>query len=78
MLACSLYRLKMFVTYLSARASPSFMTYNKVFEVNLGKVVISTECALMALDDNNPLSEKEMSAFKLTSQGMKTHDIATA
>ncbi|NDW22404.1 hypothetical protein [Alteromonas hispanica] len=54
------------------------MTYNKVFEVNLGKVVISTECALMALDDNNPLSEKEMSAFKLTSQGMKTHDIATA
>ena len=47
-------------------------------EVIAGKIVISTELALMALDDNNPLSEKEMSALKLASEGMKTHDIASA
>ncbi|WP_334064571.1 response regulator transcription factor [Alteromonas genovensis] len=47
-------------------------------DVIAGKVVISTELALMALDDNNPLSEKEMSALKLASEGMKTHDIASA
>ena len=30
----------------------------------------------MALDDNNPLSKKEMSALKLASEGLKNQDIA--
>lgn len=43
-----------------------------------GEKVISPELAIMALDDNNPLSEKEMSALKLASDGLKTQDIAKA
>lgn len=41
-----------------------------------GEKVISPELAIMALDDNNPLSSKEMAALKLASEGQKTHDIA--
>jgi two-component system response regulator DesR len=41
-----------------------------------GEKVISPELAIMALDDNNPLSSKEMAALKLASDGHKTHDIA--
>ena len=41
-----------------------------------GEKVISPELAIMALDDNNPLSSKEMAALKLASEGHKTHDIA--
>lgn len=46
---------------------------NKVIN---GEKVISPELAIMALDDNNPLSAKEMSALKLASDGFKTQDIA--
>lgn len=48
---------------------------NKVIN---GEKVISPELAIMALDDNNPLSMKEMSALKLASDGLKTQDIAKA
>ena len=48
---------------------------NKVIN---GEKVISPELAIMALDDNNPLSAKEMSALKLASDGLKTQDIAKA
>lgn len=48
---------------------------NKVIN---GEKVISPELAIMALDDNNPLSAKEMSALKLASDGFKTQDIAKA
>lgn len=41
-----------------------------------GERVISPELALMALDDNNPLSAKESKALKLAADGLKTHDIA--
>jgi two-component system response regulator DesR len=41
-----------------------------------GKKVISPELAIMALDDNNPLSPKEMAALKLAAEGLKTQEIA--
>lgn len=41
-----------------------------------GDKVISPELAIMALDDNNPLSSKEMAALKLASEGLKTQEIA--
>ncbi|NMH61518.1 response regulator transcription factor [Alteromonas ponticola] len=41
-----------------------------------GERVIDPELALMALDDNNPLSEKERKALKLAGDGLKTQDIA--
>ena len=44
--------------------------------VHHGERVIDPELALMALDDNNPLSSKEQKALKLASEGLKTHDIA--
>lgn len=41
-----------------------------------GDKVVSPELAIMALDDNNPLSSKEMAALKLASEGLKTQEIA--
>jgi two-component system response regulator DesR len=38
--------------------------------------VIAPELALMALEDNNPLSEKEASSIKLAGQGLPTKEIA--
>ena len=42
-----------------------------------GERVIDPELALLALDDNNPLSEKERKALKLASDGLKTKEIAS-
>ena len=47
-----------------------------IHKVSAGDKVISPELAIMALDDNNPLSQKEMSALKLASDGLKTQAIA--
>lgn len=41
-----------------------------------GQRVIDPELALMALDDNDPLTEKERKAVRLAGEGMKTADIA--
>ena len=51
---------------------------NAIYKVHAGERIIAPELALMALDDNNPLTDKECAALKLASDGMKTHDIATA
>jgi two-component system response regulator DesR len=48
---------------------------NKVYE---GQRFIDPELALMALDDKNPLSEKERRAIKLAGEGMKTKDISAS
>ena len=45
--------------------------------INRGERVIDPELALLALDDNNPLSEKERKALKLASDGLKTKEIAS-
>ena len=44
--------------------------------VNNGTKVFNAELALSALDDNDPLSEKERKALKLASDGLKTAEIA--
>ncbi len=49
---------------------------SSIHKVMSGERVISPELAIMALDDNNPLSQKEMMALKLASEGDKTQDIA--
>jgi two-component system response regulator DesR len=51
---------------------------NAIYKVHAGERIIAPELALMALDDNNPLTDKECAALKLASDGVKTHDIATA
>jgi two-component system response regulator DesR len=44
--------------------------------VNNGNKVFNAELALSALDDNDPLSDKERKALKLASDGLKTSEIA--
>jgi two-component system response regulator DesR len=58
------------------KESDSDYLIKAIHDVSAGEKVISTELAIMALDDNNPLSKKEMSALKLASEGFKTQDIA--
>lgn len=60
------------------KESDSDYLINAINQVINGEKVISPELAIMALDDNNPLSAKEMSALKLASDGLKTQDIAKA
>lgn len=47
-----------------------------VKNVSEGKKVFNAELALTALDDNDPLSDKERKALKLASDGLKTAEIA--
>ncbi|GFD71999.1 DNA-binding response regulator [Tenacibaculum sp. KUL113] len=58
------------------KESDSDYLIKAIHDVSAGEKVISTELAIMALDDNNPLSKKEMSALKLASEGLRTQDIA--
>ncbi|BFT31286.1 response regulator transcription factor [Alteromonas sp. D210916BOD_24] len=58
------------------KESDSDYLIDALHKITQGEKVISTELAIMALDDNNPLSQKEMSALKLASDGLKTQDIA--
>ncbi|NQZ24667.1 MAG: response regulator transcription factor [Colwellia sp.] len=45
-------------------------------KVMLGKKVIDPELAIAALDDVDPLSDKERKALSLAGEGKTTHDIA--
>lgn len=58
------------------KESDSDYLIDAIHKVSAGEKVISTELAIMALDDNNPLSQKEMAALKQASEGLKTQDIA--
>jgi len=58
------------------KESDSDYLISAIRKVVNGEKVVSPELAIMALDDNNPLSSKEMAALKLASEGHKTHDIA--
>ncbi len=58
------------------KESDSDYLIDAIHKVSAGDKVISPELAIMALDDNNPLSQKEMSALKLASDGLKTQAIA--
>ena len=58
------------------KESDSDYLIDAIHKVSAGDKVISPELAIMTLDDNNPLSQKEMSALKLASDGLKTQAIA--
>ncbi|QCZ93868.1 response regulator transcription factor [Salinimonas iocasae] len=50
---------------------------SSIYKVLSGERVISPELAIMALDDDNPLSQKETMALKLAFEGNTTQDIAS-
>lgn len=58
------------------KEAPSDYLISSLKKVVQGERVIDSELALMALDDTDPLTQKERSALKLASEGLKTADIA--
>jgi two-component system response regulator DesR len=60
------------------KESPSQYLIEAVKKVAQGQKVIETELALLALDNLDPLTNKERQALRLASEGMKTADIAAA
>ena len=60
------------------KESPTEYLVNAIKKVQNGQRVIDPELALMALDDNDPLSNKERKAIKLAGDGLKTAEIAKA
>jgi two-component system response regulator DesR len=56
--------------------TPSDELANALRKVMQGKKVIDPELAIAALDDIDPLSDKERKALKLAGEGKTTHDIA--
>lgn len=60
------------------KEAPTDELVDALGQVKQGKKVINSELALMALDDNDPLSDKERKAIKLAGEGLKTAEIAKA
>ena len=59
------------------KEAPSDELINALKKVMQGQKVIDTELAINALDDADPLTDKERKALKLASDGLKTSEIAT-
>jgi len=58
------------------KEAPSEELINALKKVMQGQKVIAPELAINALDDADPLTDKERKALKLASDGLKTSDIA--
>jgi len=58
------------------KEAPSEELVNAVNQVYNGRKVIDPELAISALDDNDPLSDKERKALRMASEGLKTGEIA--
>ncbi|KZN47455.1 response regulator transcription factor [Pseudoalteromonas luteoviolacea] len=58
------------------KEAPSDYLVNALKKVALGQKVIDPELAMNALDDNDPLSDKERKALRLAGEGLKTKQIA--
>ena len=58
------------------KEAPTEYLVSAINKVMLGKKVIDPELAMSALDDGDPLTEKERKALKLASEGLKTVEIA--
>ena len=58
------------------KESPTDYLVDAIKKVQAGQRVIAPELALMALEDKDPLSDKERKAIKLAGDGLKTADIA--
>lgn len=59
------------------KEAPSDELINALKKVIQGQKVIDPELAINALDDADPLTDKERKALKLASDGLKTSEIAT-
>ncbi|KTF15150.1 DNA-binding response regulator [Pseudoalteromonas sp. H105] len=59
------------------KEAPSESLIATLKKVMAGQKVIDTELALNALEDNDPLSDKERKALQLAGEGLKTADIAS-
>jgi len=58
------------------KEAPSEELVNALKKVMQGQKVIDPELAINALDDSDPLTDKERKALKLASDGLKTSEIA--
>lgn len=58
------------------KEAPSEYLISTLKQVMQGKKVIDPELALMALDESDPLTNKERKALRLAAQGYKTAEIA--
>ncbi len=58
------------------KEAPSEYLVNTLKKVMLGQKVIDPELAMSALEDNDPLTDKERKALRLASEGLKTAEIA--
>jgi two-component system response regulator DesR len=58
------------------KEAPTEYLVSAINKVMLGKKVIDPELAMSALDDCDPLTEKERKALRLASEGLKTVEIA--
>ena len=59
------------------KEAPSDELINALKKVMQGQKMIDPELAINALDDADPLTDKERKALKLASDGLKTSEIAT-
>jgi len=58
------------------KEAPSEYLINTLKKVMLGQKVIDPELAMSALEDSDPLTEKERKALRFASEGLKTSEIA--
>ncbi|MFD2165125.1 DNA-binding response regulator [Thalassotalea euphylliae] len=58
------------------KEAPSDYLLQALKSIQQGKKVIDPELAISALDDNDPLTDKERKALRLAGDGLKTSDIA--
>lgn len=58
------------------KEAPSDDLVDAVNQVYNGRKIIDPELAISALDDNDPLTDKERKALRLASEGLKTGEIA--
>lgn len=58
------------------KEAPSEYLVNTLKKVMQGQKVIDPELAMSALEDNDPLTDKERKALRLAGEGLKTADIA--
>lgn len=68
--------LKLGVMGFVLKESPIDDLVHALEQVHLDRKIINPELALMALDDNDPLTDKERKAIKLAGEGLKTAEIA--
>lgn len=59
------------------KEAPSEYLISAILKVAQGKKVIEPELVISALDDQDPLSDKERKALRLAGDGIKTADIAS-